>query len=155
MFTFLFHMRGSTMRLYALLILTAGAIAAADEKPELAKDVERAVHSIQTAFNEGDVDTLRVLMTDDHLTLLSYAHFSKREDQLKLLSEFKFSEYQIDGLQVRGLTETVAVVTYRATIRGTYKERQVPSPVHVGEVWVKRDGKWLQASYQETPVDTH
>ena len=142
------------MRLYALLIVTAGVVAPPDEKPDVAKDVERAVHSIQTAFNNGDVDTLRVLMTDDHLTLLAYAHFSNREDQLKLLSEFKFSAYRIDDLQVRSLTETVVVVTYRATIRGTYKERQVTSPVHVGEVWVKRDGKWLQASYQETPVDT-
>jgi hypothetical protein len=30
----------------------------------------------------------------------------------------------------------------------------VPSPVYVGEVWVKRDGKWLQASYQETPLES-
>jgi uncharacterized protein (TIGR02246 family) len=143
------------MRLYALLIVTAGAVAAPDETPDVARDVERSVRSIQTAFNKGDVDTLRVLMTDDHLTVLTYAHFSNREDQLKLLSEFRFADYQIDGLQVRGLTETVAVVTYRATIRGTYGKRNVPSPVNVGEVWVKRDGKWRQASYQETPVDTH
>ena len=143
------------MGLYALLIVTAGVIAAPDETPDVARDLERAVRTIQTAFNKGDVDTLRVLMTDDHLTVLTYAHFSNREDQLKVLSDFQFADYQIDGLQVRGLTETVAVVTYRATIRRTYGKRKVPSPVNVGEVWVKRDGKWRQASYQETPVDAH
>jgi predicted lipid-binding transport protein (Tim44 family) len=143
------------MGLYALLIVTAGAVAAPDETLDVARDLERAVHSIQTAFNKGDVDTLRVLMTDDHLTILTYAYFSNREDQLKLLSEFRFAEYRVDDLEVRGLTENTAVVTYRATIRGTYRKRKVPSPVHVGEVWVKRDGKWLQASYQETPGNTH
>jgi uncharacterized protein (TIGR02246 family) len=143
------------MGLHALLIVAAGAVAAPDETPDVARDVERAVRSIQTAFNKGDVDTLRVLMTDDHLTVLTYAHFSNREDQLKLLSDFQFADYQIDGLRVRRLTENAAVVTYRATIRGTYGKRTVPSPVNVGEVWVKRDGRWQQASYQETPVDTH
>src|SRR5262249_13988124 len=98
MFEFLFHVRGSTMGLYGLLIVTAAAVAAPGETPDVAGDVERAVRSIQSAFNKGDVDTVRVLMTDDHLTILPYAHFSSREDQLKLLSEFQFAEYQIDGL---------------------------------------------------------
>ena len=57
--------------------------------------------------------------------------------------------------QVRGVVQSVALVTYRATIRGTYKGKEVPSPVQAGEVWVKRDGKWIQASYQETPIDNN
>jgi uncharacterized protein (TIGR02246 family) len=141
------------MRLYALLIVTAGAVAAPDEKVDMTKEVERAVRTIQTAFNNGDVDTLRGLMTEDHVTLLAYAHFFGREDQLKLLSEFRFSEYKIDGLKVKAITGDVVLVTYQATIRGTYKRSEVMSPVAVGEVWVKRDGKWRQASYQETPID--
>jgi hypothetical protein len=49
-------------------------------------------------------------------------------------------------------TRDVALGWYRATIKGTYQGQEVPSPVQVGEVWVKRDGKWVQASYQETPA---
>jgi hypothetical protein len=55
---------------------------------------------------------------------------------------------------VKPLTGDVAQVTYRATIKGTYAGKAVPSPVYVGEVWIKRDGKWLQASYQETPQES-
>ena len=78
---------------------------------------------------------------------------SARADLLKVLGELKISEYKMDGLKVKTLTKDVALTSYRATIKGTYKGKAVPSPVRVVEVWIKRDGKWLQASYQETPVD--
>ena len=60
---------------------------------------------------------------------------------------------KLEGLKVKALTKDVALVSYQATIKGTYKGKEVPSPVQVVEVWMNRDGKWLQASYQETPVD--
>jgi ketosteroid isomerase-like protein len=138
--------------LHTLLFFAAGVGPAAPAKGDVAAEVERAVYAVQTAFNKGDVDAVRKLLTDDHVALLTYAHFSNTADQLKVLSDFKFSEYKIDGLKVKPLTGDVAQVTYRATIKGTYAGKVVPSPVHVGEVWVKRDGKWLQASYQETPA---
>jgi ketosteroid isomerase-like protein len=141
------------MGLHALLIVAAGAVAAPGEREDMAKEVERAVRTLQTAFDKGDVDTVRGLMTDDHTTVLPYARFHDREDQLKLLSEFRFSEYKIEGLKVKAITGDVALVTYRAMIRGTFKWREVPSSVAVGEVWVKRDGKWMQSLYQETPLD--
>jgi uncharacterized protein (TIGR02246 family) len=140
------------MVLHTLLIVVAGTVSAAPTKEDVTADVERAVHAVQTAFNKGDADGVRKLVTEDHVTLLPYAHFSKWADQQKVLSDFKFSQYKIDGLEVKPLTGDVALVTYRATIKGTYAGKVVPSPVLVGEVWVKRDGQWLQASYQETPA---
>ncbi|HKB35316.1 MAG TPA: nuclear transport factor 2 family protein [Gemmataceae bacterium] len=118
-----------------------------------ADEVERARQTIQTAFNKGDVDTLKLLMTEDLLTTLTYARFTNRADLLKVLGDIKISEYKMDGLKVKPLTKDVALTSYRATIKGTYKGKTVPATVHVVEVWIKRDGKWAQASYQETPVD--
>jgi len=129
------------------------ASSAVGSSNDVARDVERSVHAIQSAFNGGDVATLEALMTEDHVTVLTYAEFSNAASQLKVLSEFRFSDYAIDGLGVKALGQDAAVVTYRATIRGTYKGKAVPSPVNVTQVWVKRDGKWIQAVYVETPPD--
>src|SRR5262249_25064079 len=126
---------------------------AVQARADTAEEVEDAVRTIQRAFNKGDVDTLKGLMTEDLTTTLSYARFSSAADLLKVQSDWKFSEYKIDGLKVKPLTKDVALVSYTATIKGTYKGKQVPSPVQVGEVWVRRDGKWKQASFQETPLD--
>jgi uncharacterized protein (TIGR02246 family) len=141
------------MGLHSLLIVAAGLLPATEAKG-VSEEVERAVWAVQTAFNKGDVDGVKKLVTEDHVTLLSYARWSNAADQLKVLDAFKFSEYKIDDLKVKPLTKDVALVTYRATIKGTYAGKAVPSPVYVAEVWVKRDGKWLQASYQETPPDS-
>jgi uncharacterized protein (TIGR02246 family) len=141
------------MGLRSFWIGTAVLLLAVQARADTADEVERAVRSIQTAFNKGDVDTLKGLMTEDHTTTLTYARFSGAADQLEVLSDWKFSEYKIDVLKVKALTKDVALVSYQATIKGTYKGKEVPSPVQVAEVWVRRDEKWLQASYQETPLD--
>jgi ketosteroid isomerase-like protein len=140
------------MRLQALVIVAVAVLCTGDTQGQAAKEVERTKHAIQTAFNKGDVDTLKQLMTEDHVTILTYAHFSNAADQLKTLSDWKFSAYKIDGLKVKILTDDVALVSCRAAIQGTYQGKEVPSPVWVAEVWLKRNGRWVQASYQETPA---
>jgi predicted lipid-binding transport protein (Tim44 family) len=142
------------MALRFLFIGTAVLLLGVQARADTAEEVERSVRAIQTAFNKGDVDSLKRLMTEDHMTTLTYARFSNTADQLKDLGEFKFSEYKIEGLKVKALSRDVALASFQAAIKGTYKGKAVPSPVQVVEVWVERDGKWLQASYQETPLDS-
>jgi uncharacterized protein (TIGR02246 family) len=137
----------------ALLIGTAVLFCAVQAGADTAEDVERSVRALLKAFNKGDVDTVKGLMTEDHVAILSYARFANRADQLKALADWKISEYKTGALKVKALTGDVALVSFRATIQGTYKGKEVPSPVQVAEVWVRRDGKWRQASYQETPLD--
>ena len=140
------------MRSRSLLIGTAVFALALQARADTVDEVERLVRTIKTVFDNGDVDTLKRLMTQDHMATLSYAQFSNRADQLKVLTEFKISSYEIEGLKVKALTDGAALASFRASIKGTYKGKEVPSPVQVMEVWIKRDGKWLQASYQETPI---
>jgi uncharacterized protein (TIGR02246 family) len=116
--------------------------------------VEKSLRSLKTAFNQGDAETIKRLMTKDHELTLSYARFTSRADLLKALGEFKIVDYTIEGLQVKMLAPNAALATFRATTNGTYKGRVVPSPARAVEFWIKRDGQWLQASYQETPIDT-
>jgi ketosteroid isomerase-like protein len=124
---------------------------AVQARADTAEEVERAVRSIQAAFDQGDADTLRGLMTEDHVSTLTYAHFSNAAELLRALAEYKFSDYKISDLKVKPLTTDVALASHQATIKGTYNGSAVPSPVQVTTVWVKRGGKWLQVSYQETP----
>ena len=140
------------MHLRRALIGTAIVVFVTGARADTAAEVEQAVHTVQTAFDKGDVDVLRGLMMPDHVTTLTYAHFSNAADQLKVLSDFKFSKYDISDLQVKPLTDDVAVASYRAAITGTYKGKRVPSPVQVTEIWVRRDGRWQQAYYLETPM---
>ncbi len=119
---------------------------------DTAQTIEQSVHAVQTAFNQGDVESLKRLMTKDHETTLTYARFSNAAEQLKVANDFKLIDYKIEGLEVKMLGNDCALVTYRADVNGTYKGKKVPSPVRVVAVWVKRD-RWREASYQETPIE--
>ena len=39
------------------------------------------------------------------------------------------------------------------TMKGTFKGRDVPRSSIASAVWVKTDGRWLEAYYQETPLE--
>src|SRR5262249_312306 len=84
------------MSLQLLLAAIAIAVPTADAGKDVPGEVERAVQAIQTAFNKGDVVTLKGLMTRDHVTILTYAQFANAADQLKGLSDWQFTEYKID-----------------------------------------------------------
>src|SRR5262245_16931322 len=114
--------------------------------------VKRSVRSIQAAFDKGAREALQGLMTEDHVSIMTYTHSSNARDLLKSLSDYNFSKYKISEQRVKFLTREVAIASHHATIDGTYKGKEVPSPVHVTTLWLKRRGKWLQAFYQETPV---
>jgi hypothetical protein len=142
------------MKLNSLLLVAAAAFTGAQAGENMSKEVEMAVRTVQTAFDQGNKEVLKRFLTEDHTSVLSYARITSTEDLLRHLSDFKFSEYKIDRLQVKLLSPEVALVSQRATIQGTYQGRKVPSPVHVTTVWVRRGGQWLQTYYQETPWDS-
>src|SRR5262245_2807764 len=111
-----------------LLIGTAVILLAAQARTDTADEVEHSVRTIQAAFDKGDTNKLRGLMTEDHVSTLTYARFASAAELLKALPDFRFSEYRISELKVKALTREAALASHLATIKGTYKGREVPSP---------------------------
>ena len=107
------------MRIARPLIASAVLLLAVRAGADTTEEVERSVRSIQAAFDKGDAQTLRGLMTEDHVSTLTYAHFSNAAELLKALSDYKFPEYGFSELKVKPLTQDVAVASHLATIKGT------------------------------------
>src|SRR5262245_48938412 len=124
----------------SLLIGAATLLITGQARTGPGEEVERSLYAIQTAFNKGHVDLLKGLMTEDHVSVMTYARISGAAQLLKSLGDFKFSEYKISALKVKMVTKDVAVASHQAAIKGTYKGREVPSPVQVTTIWVKHDG---------------
>jgi hypothetical protein len=72
---------------------------------------------------------------------------------LKTLGDFKMAEYKPGKLKFQQLSKDVVLVTYPLAQKGTYKGKTLPAKSHASSVWVKRDGRWLEATYQETAVE--
>ena len=135
-----------------ILIVLGSLWLVAEGRADVQEEVEKAKQVLQAAYNSRDANVIQQRTTADHLSISTRYQFFSQADQLKALSDYNFLSYETAGLQVIPLTKDVVLLTFRADIEGTFRGRQLPSKVQVVETWVRRDGKWLQASYQTTPV---
>ena len=143
------------MRWKVLSILSVGLLvgAGAGKDEGAVKEIQQAIKSLNDAYANGDAATIRRLTADEHVAITPYygGPIPKME-QLKNLGDLQVPEYKAGETKVTLLTKDAALVTYAMTQKGTYKGKPVAAKNYVAAVWVNRDGKWLEASYQETPV---
>ena len=93
------------------------------------------------------------MMTDDHRAVTTYYGGAvSRDDQLKLLADFKFTEYKTGEVTVKLLGKGVALVTFPQTMKGTFKGKALPTKSHASAIFVEDDGRWRETHYQETPL---
>jgi Domain of unknown function (DUF4440)/WD40-like Beta Propeller Repeat len=64
------------------------------------------------------------------------------------------TSYEVRDFAFHRLGPTVALLTYHAAQQTTCGGRPVPSPVWVSSLYVLRDGRWLNAAYQQTQSTT-
>ncbi len=136
-----------------ILIVLGSLLVVAEGSADVREEVENAKQVLRAAFDSGDANVIEQRTTADHLAITSGYQFFSQADQLATLSDYKISSYEVAGLQLIPLTEDVVQLTFRADIEATFRGRQLPSKIRVVETWVRRDGKWRQASYQSTPVE--
>ncbi|MGE3807117.1 MAG: nuclear transport factor 2 family protein [Gemmataceae bacterium] len=133
------------------LVLSAALMAAADAD-DLKAELTEAIDKLQVAYNKADVEYIRNNTVKDHVAITTYLQMFDKASQLKDEANLKVKSYKLTGLKVIPLDKDTALASYQAELDGTYKGKKIPARVHVLAVWIKKDGKWLEASYQETPL---
>ncbi|MFC5006915.1 nuclear transport factor 2 family protein [Dactylosporangium cerinum] len=116
------------------------------------RELAAAVAELRTAFVEHDRDKVAGLVTDNHVSIMSYARFDGRTQLLDHFDDFAFRSLPTEDLTTTPLGPDGALVSFRSTLDGTYAGRPVPRDVLIGEVWLRQNGNWREATYQETPL---
>jgi hypothetical protein len=143
-------MRTITVAL-AVLVLAASA-PAAEKEAETLRGLEAAVKALDAAFVKRDEAAIKGLVTADHIATTTYYGTLDLDGQLKALPDTEVTDYKQSDMKLKSLTPDVALVTYRVALAGKFKGKALPTRVLVTGVWVKREGKWREASYQETAI---
>ncbi|MFM2096542.1 MAG: hypothetical protein RIS70_3666, partial [Planctomycetota bacterium] len=76
-----------------------------------------------------------------------------RESYLKDLSKIQVTKYEMGPTSLLKVSENVAMVMYRMSyeaIQGGQKE--ILANIESSSLYVRRDGKWMEIFYQETPA---
>src|SRR5438270_2633818 len=103
-----------------LAAVVAGLLAGAGGPGDTtAREVEKALGSLNEAFEKGDAAAIKRLMTPGHVAVTAYYGGPQtRDEQLKSLGELKLTEYKAGKRTVTPLGKDAALVTYRLSQRG-------------------------------------
>lgn len=80
--------------------------------------------------------------------------FFDLDAQLKTLDNLKLSSNKTGPKTVTWVSADVALVRYEAKLVGTYVGKNIDSSVQVLTTCARRNGRWVQISYQETPLNS-
>jgi hypothetical protein len=119
----------------------------------VAAELERLERASWVAWQNHDRKFFSDFLSDDHSEVGGSGVADKNSVVSFVASgACTVNNYSLDEMKVRQLAENVAVVTYRATQNTTCAKTRVPSPAWVSSTFVKRDGRWRNAIYQQTPA---
>ena len=115
-------------------------------------DLLKAVQKLDIAFEKQDGATIRTLVDKNHISIAPSYQFFNRKDQLKALPKLKITLFDTAPKTILHLTPRTVLISYKAKLAGTYAGKPLPARVQILESWVKRQGKWIETSYQETQI---
>ena len=92
------------------------------------------------------------LLAEDFLDVEPVGVITKSEEENGIV-RLTVEDYKWEGLRVVHLTPDVTLLVYKATQKANFSGQPVPTPTWVSSLWVKRNGKWLNALVQETKAE--
>jgi hypothetical protein len=102
-------------------------------------------------WKKKDWSTLGRLLSPDFVWIDDSGVIAGRTNVVKYFSDVDLTGYTMEDVMVTFFNPDVALVTYKATEKGTFKGEQLPSkPFYVGSGYVKRGGKWVNVYTQTT-----
>jgi hypothetical protein len=152
----------------ALAIVTAGASSWRWYEPQLtAMHIQNRITDHQladtliqlerqswVAWKGHDATFFNAFLSDDHVEVGFGGIIGKAAVVASVASPACLVvQYAVDSFAVTRLNAVTAVVTYHAAQSTTCNGRPVPSPVWVSSTYVLRDGRWLNAVYQQTQAN--
>src|ERR1700680_2658628 len=144
-------MRTSTCALLCLLLASLTPLNA--QQPVVGddgrSDVESKIISLEKRLWNGDVSKLEA----DDYEAIKHAHRYHRSDDEAAAKEAKFALVSMDDIRVSMLRPDVALMTYHATEKGSFRGTPVPAALYFGSIWVNRGGEWKNVFLEENLPD--
>ena len=140
--------------LLSLAVLAAASVAPASaDDAETIAAVNASSNALDDAFGDQDVEAIKALMTADHISVTPYYDgLQTVDDQIASLAELDYGQTFVTEPTVVLLSPDVALRTFTADLKGSFKGEPLPARVFVNETLVRRDGKWIERFFQVTAL---
>lgn len=122
------------------------------------QDVLGAVSAIEQSLWQGwkdhDAAPFREHVTENHFQIAAGGIVTGKAAVIRAISEendCEVASFSLSNWQLHRIAENVVVVTYDASQDAVCGGQRLDPEVKASAVYVRTDGKWSSASYQESP----
>jgi uncharacterized protein (TIGR02246 family) len=127
--------------------------AADKSKGDVQEQLKKMEEARAQAAMKADTATMAQGMTDDYAMITPTG---EEQDKAAILESFKSGDRKIENIQLEDTKVRVygnsAVVTGTSNLKGTYKGQDISGKYRYTRVYVKQNGKWKTAAFQQTKV---
>jgi len=143
-----------TIALWMCMLALAGSVhAAMVEEPSIEATITQHERAALETFRTHDKQTYLRLCLPSFYEITSNGTINSLQDQLNELDDYVLGDYQMDDVVVTVLSNTLALIRYRVAAQWSYKGKKLPVDTMLASaVWVRTDGNWKAATYQETKL---
>ncbi len=121
---------------------------------EIAKTLIALEKKSWVAWQSHDGAFFATFLSDDHVDVGARGVTDKKNVVAGVASGIcKVEDYAVDQFHATRLSADTAVIAYHARQNTHCGSVAVPSPAWVSSLYVRRNGRWLNAVFQETPTD--
>ena len=146
-------MRRLAAVLSLILLAYAGLFMANATDAETIAAINASSNALDEAFADRNVETIKSLMTPDHVSVTPYYDGPQSvDDQIASLAELDYGQKIVGTPSVVLLSPDVALRTFTADLKGSFRGKPLPARAFVNETLVKRDGKWIERFFQVTTL---
>jgi hypothetical protein len=127
------------------------SVAATDS---LEQTLEAAERQSWVAWQHRDGKFFASFLSDDHVEVGTTGLATKAQVVAFVSSPMcVVKSYSVDRFQLTRFDENTALLTYRAEQDTMCGKTAVPSPTWVSSLFLRRNGKWVNALYQHTKAE--
>jgi uncharacterized protein (TIGR02246 family) len=144
-------MKKMSAMLLLMVALVAPALAA-----DLKADLMAVENTLWTAWGKKDGEPFKTALTTDAVEIVAGTPRMTGRDAIARnigAMSCDLKSFDLHDADLRELSKSVVVLSYVATQVASCDGQKLPSKVNSTSIYVKQGGKWLQTSYQETPLE--
>jgi ketosteroid isomerase-like protein len=119
---------------------------------ELTQQIAARVSAMWDAYSAQDAVCHNAFLADDYVAIFPDGTARAGKPTPQDIAAAQMSRYTLSNLHTELLAPGVALVTYAAAVEGPSGGQIIHVTYSVGNVWVLRNGSWLNRYYQGTPV---
>ncbi|MEO6253946.1 MAG: nuclear transport factor 2 family protein [Ferruginibacter sp.] len=138
--------------LIVLTVCTACFAQAKMTKAQLEKHIIALDKLGWEAWKNKNADWFKTNTTEEFLSINSGGVSNKAQVIQSTPVDCDVKSFSFDNFKFVMLTETVVLLTYTATQDAVCGGKKIAPRIRASVNYVKRNGKWLEALYMETPI---